>query len=79
MGGVYVARTPTTGVLDGVVRAHLAQFIATLDARTDGVGLPPFNLHVHFHTLVLDGVFVAAADGTLQFCPAAAPTDAEVA
>ncbi len=37
------------------------------------------NLHVHFHTLVLDGVFVAAADGTLRFHPAAAPTDADVA
>jgi hypothetical protein len=37
------------------------------------------NLHVHFHTLVLDGVFVAGRDGTLAFHPAAAPTDAEVA
>ncbi len=36
------------------------------------------NLHVHFHTLVLDGVFVRGADGTLQFHPAAPPTDAEV-
>ena len=35
-------RTPTTGVLYGVVRAHLAEFVATLDARTDGIGLPPF-------------------------------------
>jgi len=24
------------------------------------------NLHVHFHTLVLDGVFVRAADDTLR-------------
>jgi hypothetical protein len=210
MGGVYVPRTPTAGVLYGVVRDHLAPFVATLDARTDGAGLPAFvraefdkflrcgvlahgfarvrcgacgferllpfsckgrgfcpscggrrmaeraahlvdhvlppdvpvrqwvlsvphrlryrlaydhplcrtvlrvfvralraayrrrarrqglaggetgmvtsvqrfggalNLHVHFHTLVLDGVF-APADGTLQFHPAAAPTDADVA
>jgi len=41
-GDTYVPRTPTTGVLYGVVRAHLAAFVATLDARTDGSGLPPF-------------------------------------
>jgi hypothetical protein len=186
MGRVYVPRFPTTGVLYGIVRTHLTDFLATVDARTDGTGLPSFvvaefrkflrcgllahgfarvrcgacgfermlpfscraaasvraaagggwpsaprtwwitccrptcpcgsgscpcrtgsatgsrttigsagrcsvcscgpcawrigslNLHVHFHTLVLDGVFVEAADGTLQFHPAAAPTDADV-
>lgn len=36
------------------------------------------NLHVHFHTLVLDGVFVAGADGALTFHPAAPPTNADV-
>jgi hypothetical protein len=36
------------------------------------------NLHVHFHTLVLDGVFVRAADGTLPFHPAPPPTDDDV-
>jgi hypothetical protein len=36
------------------------------------------NLHVHFHTLVLDGVFVHQADDTLVFHPAAPPTDADV-
>ncbi len=36
------------------------------------------NLHVHFHTLALDGVFVAAPDGTLGFHPAAPPTDETV-
>ena len=36
------------------------------------------NLHLHFHTLVLDGVFAPAADGTLQFHPAPPPTDADV-
>jgi hypothetical protein len=36
------------------------------------------NLHVHFHTLVLDGVFVREADGTLRFHPATPPTDEDV-
>ena len=36
------------------------------------------NLHVHFHTLVLDGVFVRQADDTLVFHPVAPPTDADV-
>jgi hypothetical protein len=36
-------------------------------------------LNVHAHALVLDGVFTEAADGTLRFHPAPAPTDAEVA
>ncbi len=39
MAGVYVPRSPTTGVLYGVVRAHLADFLADVAARTDGVGL----------------------------------------
>jgi hypothetical protein len=40
MAGVYVPRSPTTGVLYGVVRTHLAAFLAEVDARTDG--LPAF-------------------------------------
>ena len=36
-------------------------------------------MHVHMHTLVLDGVFVAEPDGQLVFHPAPPPTDAEVA
>jgi hypothetical protein len=36
------------------------------------------NLHVHFHTLVLDGVFVADGDGALRFHPAPAPTNDDV-
>jgi hypothetical protein len=36
------------------------------------------NAHLHFHTLVLDGVFVREPDGTLRFHPAAAPTDEDV-
>ena len=39
MGGVYVPRTPRTGVRYGVVRAHLTEFVGSLEARTDGVGL----------------------------------------
>jgi len=37
------------------------------------------QLNVHGHTLVLDGVFTDAADGSLRFHQAAAPTDLEVA
>jgi hypothetical protein len=38
------------------------------------------NLNVHFHTLVLDGVFTAPADGeALEFYPTPPPNDAEVA
>jgi hypothetical protein len=33
---------------------------------------------VHFHTLVLDGVFVREPDGTLRFHPAVPPTDDDV-
>jgi hypothetical protein len=42
VAGVYVPRSPTSGVLYGVVRTHLADFLAAVDARTDGSGLPPF-------------------------------------
>jgi hypothetical protein len=37
------------------------------------------NANLHFHTLVLDGVFTEAPDGTLTFHPAPGPSDAEVA
>lgn len=36
------------------------------------------NLHIHSHTLALDGVVAPAADGTPRFHPAPPPTDAEV-
>jgi two-component system, NtrC family, response regulator AtoC len=42
MADVYVPRSPRTGVLYGVVRAHRADFLAAVDARTEGSGLPPF-------------------------------------
>ena len=37
------------------------------------------NTNLHFHTLVLDGVFMEAPGGALVFQPAPAPSDAEVA
>jgi hypothetical protein len=37
------------------------------------------NINVHFHTLVLDGVFTEAPGGALAFHEAPGPTDAEVA
>ena len=36
------------------------------------------NLNVHFHTLVVDGVFGREPDGSLSFAAAEAPTDEEV-
>src|SRR6266851_5211062 len=37
------------------------------------------NVNLHFHTLVLDGVFSDGDAGALEFHPAPAPSDAEVA
>ena len=37
------------------------------------------QLNVHFHTLLLEGVFARQADGTSRFQPAPPPTDREVA
>jgi hypothetical protein len=37
------------------------------------------NLNVHFHTLVLDGVFQRDSEGRLRFHPSMPPTDLEVA
>ncbi|MBI3629049.1 MAG: transposase zinc-binding domain-containing protein [Candidatus Rokubacteria bacterium] len=37
------------------------------------------NLNLHFHTLALDGVFTEAHPGAIEFHPAPAPRDAEVA
>ena len=36
-------------------------------------------MNLHFHTLVLDGVFAEEPGGALAFHPAPAPSDAEVA
>jgi hypothetical protein len=40
MAGVYVPRSPTTGVLYQLVRAHLAALLGTMEAQADG--LPGF-------------------------------------
>jgi len=37
------------------------------------------NVNLHFHTLALDGVFSEGDAGTIEFHPAPAPNDAEVA
>jgi hypothetical protein len=42
MAGVYAPRSPTTGVLYEVVRTHHAAFLANVEARTEGSGLPSF-------------------------------------
>src|ERR1051325_823042 len=42
MGGVYFPRSPTTGVLYGVVRGYWSDFAAEVRDRTDGDGLPAF-------------------------------------
>jgi hypothetical protein len=36
------------------------------------------NAHLHFHTIVLDGVFVREPEGTLRFHPGAPATDEDV-
>jgi hypothetical protein len=43
--------------------------------RTGGV----LNANLHFHTLVLDGVFIEEPGDALAFHPTPAPSDAEVA
>ena len=48
------------------------------ESRRRPVVLRGRNLHVHFHTLVLDGVFTRDENGALRFHPAAPPTDADV-
>jgi hypothetical protein len=42
VAAVYVPRSPTTGVLYGVVRTHLTELLAAVDAQSDGSGLPGF-------------------------------------
>jgi hypothetical protein len=42
VAAVYVPRSPTTGVLSGVVRTHLTELLAVVDAQADGSGLSGF-------------------------------------
>jgi putative transposase len=65
----YRRRAQQEGVLDG--RTGTLTVIQRF-----GSGL---NLNIHFHTLVLDGVFTEAGSGSLDFHPAPPPTDQEVA
>ena len=67
--GFYRRRARRTGVRDGRSGA------VTVIQRFGG-GL---QLNVHFHALLLDGVFAEGADGTLEFHAAEAPSDQEVA
>jgi hypothetical protein len=67
--GWYRRRAKRRGIADGRTGT------VTAIQRFGGA----MNLHVHFHTLVLDGVFTRAGDGALAFMPQPPPTDAEVA
>jgi hypothetical protein len=67
--GWYRRRAKRLGIADGRTGT------ATAIQRFGG----SMNLHVHFHTLVLDGVFARGTDGALDFYPQPPPTDAEVA
>lgn len=78
--------TAVAGVLFGAVHRHLrsgARARGLGDARSGAVIIVQrfggaLNLNVHFHALVLDGVFARAADRRLRFQRAPAPTAADV-
>jgi hypothetical protein len=57
------------------VQARIARCGAVTFVQRFGDAL---NLNVHFHSLILDGVYLRAADGSAQFRTLAPPTDAEV-
>ena len=58
--------------------AHGDEPVLARRARSSSRWLPA-NVNLHFHTLVLDGVFSEGDARTLEFHPAPAPSDAEVA
>jgi hypothetical protein len=66
--GFYRKRAKISGHLDGRTGS------VTVIQRFGGA----LNLNVHFHTLVVDGVFVRKPDGSLSFTAAKAPTDEEI-
>ena len=77
-----VLRVYTRVLLDVYARGARARGIAggrtgmvTALQRAGGA----LNTNLHFHTLVLDGVFTEAPGGALAFHPAPGPSDAEVA
>src|SRR5881397_4433107 len=67
--GFYRRRAARTGVRDGRSGA------VTVIQRFGG-GL---QLNVHYHSLLIDGVFAERADGTLAFHAAEPPSEEEVA
>jgi len=79
--------TAMVGVLFRAVDRHLrawAQARGLGQARSGAVIMVQrfggaLNLNVHFHALVLDGVFARAGDGQLRFHRAPAPTASDVA
>jgi hypothetical protein len=75
---VYRPRDAEHTVLHQVIAEHLEAFLGAVVEAGDGAGLPQF-VDVHFHTLVLDGVFTEAPGGALTFHPAPGPSDTEVA
>jgi hypothetical protein len=58
-----------------VVQARIAGCGAVTFAQRFGDTL---SLNVHFHSVILDGVYLRAADGSAQFRAMPQPTDAEV-
>jgi len=61
-----------------------ARRLGAVDPRTGGMtAIQRFggalNLNVHFHTVIPDGVFVAAGDGSARYFPIAQPRDEDVA
>jgi Putative transposase len=79
--------TAVAGVLHRAVHRHLRSWARTrglADARSGAVIIVQrfggaLNLNVHFHALVVDGVFARAADGRLRFHRAPAPMANDVA
>jgi len=66
---VYRRSARTRGIADGQTG------MVTALQRAGGA----LNVNVHFHTLLLDGVFTEGPEGALTFHPAPGPSDAEVA
>jgi hypothetical protein len=77
-----VLRVYTRVLLDAYARGARARGVP--GGRTGSVTVMQragsgLNTNLHFHTLVLDGVFIEERGGALVFHPAPAPSDAEVA
>src|SRR2546422_294448 len=69
LGGVYRRGARARGIDGGQTG------MVTALQRAGGA----LNMNVHFHTVVLDGVFTEDPEGALTFHPAPGPSDAEVA